>query len=174
MAKTKNTTTTRRTYHLAERSRAIASDTLYRTFEGVRELKPIDGYHITVHQVAHIWGCSTHVRALTDAGELVAEGEAETVHTNASIRSRIRTFQTGHLTWHRTDGRVVHSHTVIPTGTRFVAIGHAHYYELRSSYDLNTFNPSWQLFIDSQLQERNFAGPTGAGDFVLDQYEAGR
>ncbi|MUL78825.1 hypothetical protein [Mycolicibacterium sp. CBMA 226] len=167
-------TTTPRTYHLADRLRGIASDTLYREFDGVRERKPIDGYHITVHQVAHVWGRSTHVRAMTDAGQLVAEGEAETVHNIASLRSRIRTFQTGHLTWHHTDGRVVHSHTVIPSGTRFVSIGHAHYYELRSSYDLDTFNPIWHLFVDSQLQERRFAGPTGAADYVIDQYESGR
>lgn len=162
------------TYHLAERLRGIASDTLYTTFVGAQERKPIDGFIITAHQVAHFWGCSTHVRALTDTGELVAEGEADANHGVSTIRSRVRTFRTGHLTWHHTDGRAVSTGTVIPAGTRFVAIGRAHYYELRQSYDIDSFKPVIQLCVDSQQNERRFAGPTGAADYVINEYEAGR
>ncbi len=173
MAKTN--TDTLRTYHLAERLCGIASDALYTSFVGVQERKPIDGFTITVHQVAHFWGCSTHVRALTETGEMIAEAEAAAIHPlPASIRSRIRTFRTGPLTWQHAAGHITSSGTDTNPSTRFVATGDAHYYELRIDYDMDTFKRTWQLYIDSQQQERRFAGPTGAADFVIDQYETGR
>ncbi|MFL0243603.1 hypothetical protein [Mycobacterium sp. SMC-17] len=175
MAKTTNTTEVLRTYHLAERLRGIASDALYSSFVGVEERKPIDGFIVTAHQVAHWWGYSTHVRALSAAGELVAAAEAAAAHPlPASIRSRVRTFRTGPLTWQHTAGQITSSGTDTNPSTRFVATGNAHYYELHSTYDMDTVTRSWELYIDSQQQERRFAGPTGAADFVIDQYEAGR
>lgn len=178
MPKTKTTaatTTTLRTYHLAQRLAGIANDTLYRTFEGARELAPIDGFIVTVHQVAHWWGYSAHVRALTNTRELVAAAEASAAHPlPASIRSRIRTFRTGPLTWHHTAGHITSTGHDTNPSTRFVATGNAHYYELHSTYEMDTVTRNWELYIDSQQHERPFAGPTGAADFVIDQYESGR
>lgn len=175
MPKTTSTTTVLRTYHLAQRLAGIANDTLYRTFEGTRELAPIDGFIITAHQIAHWWGYSAHLRALTDTGELVAAAEAAAAHPlPAAIRARVRTFRTGPLTWQHTAGQITSTGTDTNPSTRFVATGNAHYYELHSSYDMDTVTRSWELYIDSQQQQRRFAGPTGAADFVTDQYEAGR
>jgi hypothetical protein len=161
----------RPTYHLAERLRGRAIDSLYTFTEGRRTLAPIDNLTVTVLHTAHPWGYSAQVHAADD-NKIQAAAEATAAHPlPAGIASRIRTFQSGLLTWHHAAARLTNSSSDTITPTLYVASG-AHHYELRRRLDLDTSRDYWYLTVDGQLREEPFAGAVGATEYVANQYEA--
>lgn len=159
------------TYHLAERLRGRAIDSLYTFTEGRRTLAPIDDLTITALFTAHPWGYSTQVHAVDAAGQIQAAAEASAAHPlPAGIASRIRTFRSGPLTWQHAAARITNSSRDNTTPTLYVASG-AHHYELRLRLDPDTLRDYWYLTIDDQPREQPFAGAVGATQHVADQHE---
>lgn len=165
------TASARPTYHLAELLRGRAIDSLYTFTEGLRTLAPIDDLTVTALITAHPWGYSAQVHAAADS-QLQAAAEATAAHPlPAGIASRIRTFRSGPLTWHHAAGRITNTGIDHTSQTVFVAAGR-HHYQLSRRVDLDTFHESWDLSIDGHPREDAFAGPVGAADFVVDEYES--
>lgn len=83
MARSKIHTTTTpdpTTYHLAERLKGLAIDSLYRFTEGHRTLAPIDGHTVTALHTTHPWGYSAQLHATDSHGNLHAAAEAAAIH----------------------------------------------------------------------------------------------
>jgi hypothetical protein len=160
------------TYHLADQLRAVTIDSLYGAIDGRRTLAPIEGHTVTVLVTAHPWGHSSQGRAVDVHGHLQAAAEATAAHPLPSgITSRIRTFQSGPLTWHHSAHRITDAGIDHTNHFVYVAAGR-HHYELSRRFDLDTVRESWDLSIDGQPREHPFAGPVGAANFVVDEYES--
>ena len=178
MARSKIHTTTTpdpTTYHLAERLKGLAIDSLYRFTEGHRTLAPIDGHTVTALHTTHPWGYSAQLHATDSHGNLHAAAEATATHPlPTAISSRIRTFRSGPLAWHNAAARITNDACPDPADrTVFVASGH-HHYELSRRLDPANLREYWDLRIDGHRHEPSFAGPTGAAEYVTDTTEAGR
>jgi hypothetical protein len=161
------------TYHLAEQLSAVTTDTLYSATGGRRRLAPIDGHVVNVLVTAHPWGYSAQGRAVDAHGHLQAAAEAHAPHPLPSgITSRIRTFQSGPLTWHCAAGRITDVGTDPTSHVVYVATGR-HHYELRRRLEYAAqLREYWDLNIDGQPHPYPFAGPVGAADFVVEEYES--
>ena len=173
MARTKiqKTVLARATYHLADRLRGRAIDSLYTFTAGRRTLAPIDDLTVTALVTAHPWGYSAQLHA-ADAGQIQAAAEATAAHPlPAGITSRIRTFRSGPLTWHHAAGRLTNSGSDHTAPTLYVASG-AHHYELSRRLDIDTLREYWYLTVDGQPGEHPFAGAVGATEFVANEYES--
>lgn len=160
------------TYHVADRLKGLAVDSLYSFTEGRRTLAPIDDLTVTALFTTHPWGYSAQLHAHDQAGEIQAAAEAGVCHPlPAGIWSLIRTFRSGPLTWNHAAARLTNNSCDRNTGTVYTAAG-AHHYELSSRLDLDHHRRLWDLTVDGQPREHPFAGPTGATDFVIDEYES--
>lgn len=155
------------TYHLAERLKNLAIDSLYRFTAGHRTLAPIDGHSVTALHTTHPWGYSAQLRATDSHGRLHAAAEATATHPlPTAINSRIRTFRSGPLAWRNAAASITDDACPDPTGGAvFVATGH-HHYELRRRFNPANFREYWDLSIDGHRHVPAFAGPTGAAEFV--------
>lgn len=163
------------TYHLADRLKGLAIDSLYRFTEGHRTLAPIDGHTVTALHTTHPWGYSAQLHATDSHGNLQAAAEATATHPlPTAISSRIRTFRSGPLAWHNPAARITDDAGPDPAGAAmFVASGH-HHYELSRRLNPANFREYWDLRIDGQRHEPAFAGPTGAAEFVSETTEPAR
>lgn len=161
------------TYHLAERLKGLAIDSLYRFTAGHRHLNPIDGHTVTALHTTHPWGYSAQLRATDSHGNLQAAAEATATHPlPTAINSRIRTFRSGPLAWHNATGRIADDGYPDPSGAAvFVATGH-HHYQLTRRFNPANFGEYWDLSIDGQPHEPAFAGPTGAAQYVTQTHES--
>ena len=174
MTRTKidKTAPARPTYHLADRLRGRAIDSLYTFTEGRRTLAPLEGLTVTAVHTAHPWGYSAQLDAVDAAGQTQATAEATASHPlPAGINSRIRTFRSGPLTWHHAAARITNTGIDHITPTVYVASG-THHYELSRRLDIDTWREYWDLTVDGQPREPAFAGVVGATDLVIDEYES--
>jgi hypothetical protein len=162
----------RPTYHLADRLRGRAIDSLYTFTEGRRTLAPLDDLTVAVLITAHPWGYSAQVHAVDAAGHIQAVAEATAAHPlPASIDSRIRTFRSGPLTWQHAAARITNSSRDTTTPALYVASG-AHHYELTRHLDIDTLRESWDLTVDGHPCAHSFAGAVGATEFAVNEYES--
>jgi hypothetical protein len=154
------------TYHLAGQLQARAIDSLYRLTEGHRTMDPIDAHTITAELIVHPWGCSAELRAV-DSTEHVAAAAGATA-TNplpSTIRSRIRSYQSGTLTWSNTAAPITSAGVDPSPRIIFEATGR-HHYHVRRAINPDTYREHWDLTIDGQPCPHRFAGPVGAADFI--------
>lgn len=163
------------TYHLAERLKGLAIDSLYDFTAGHRTLAPIGGHNVTALHTTHPWGYSAQLRATDPHGTVDAAAEATATHPlPTAISSRIRTFRSGPLVWHNAAAHITDNACPDPAGAVvFVATGQ-HHYELSRRLNPANFRDYWDLRIDGQHHEPAFTGPTGAAEFVTSTTEPAR
>lgn len=162
------------TYHLAGQLQARAVDILYQLTEGHHTLDPIHAHTITAQLTVHPWGPSAQVRATDSTGQLAAAAEATATNPLPStIRSRIRSYQSGTLTWTNTAAPITSAGTDPSPHITFEATG-GHHYKLCRAIDPDTYREHWDLTIDGQPYPHRFAGAVGAADFIHTELESRR
>lgn len=166
------------TYDVAEKLRAIASDSLY-TLEAGQRAMHIDGMPHGLTVIGRFTederGTSATLTARDDAGEIHASAEAWTAGS-PSISTLIRHFRTGHLLWTHTNRTPWHERRA--AGQSYTAVG-------RYTYRLDK-NPSlpapssatlrlahnWTLRLDHlNIEHPAFATVTEAAGHILGTLE---
>lgn len=162
------------TYQIAHQLHAHAIDSLYRLTAGQHALDAIDTHTITARITVHPWGHSAQLYATDSTGQLAAVAEATAAKPLPStIRSRIRTYQSGGLTWNNT-AAPISSNGADPTPhVTFESTGRRHY-QLHRHINPDTYREHWTLTVDDQPHPHRFAGPAGAADFIHDELEPRR
>lgn len=172
--RTRTATPAPSTYHLAGQLHARAIDSLYRLTEGHHTLDPIGTHTITAHITVHPWGPSAQLYAIDRAGQLAAAAEATAANPPpATIRSRIRTYQSGALTWNNTATPISSTGADPSPYVTFEATGD-HHYQLHREINPDTFREHWILTIDGQPHPHRFAGPVGAADYLHSEVQPRR
>lgn len=162
------------TYHLADQLRGRAIDSLYRLAEGQHTLEPIATHTITAQLTVHPWGRSAELRAVDRSAQLVAAAEATAANPlPAAIRSRIRSYQAGNLTWTNVAATITSDGTDPSSYVTFEATGRRHY-QLRRQIDPDTYHQHWDLTIAGQPHPHCFPDPVDAAEVIHTQLEPPR